>query len=259
MPNQKNLGIEKDPVCYSLAVGRLNAVAVHISDKGDEEEAEEISPPTDDYLLPSYFSELPAQEIAPPWMCSTESLALDSPAEAAAHDIVRLEQLVIKPTPQIGETELGVFASENIPAHKTIGYYWGTLHLLTEDEEDNFESDGLLMRTSFYRVESGVTKFLCIDASKRSGVRFINSPENLDKQANVRFLDTVPIPDEFRDCWSLVEVRTVREILAGEELLGDYGDSYPLTLGGQEEGTFVSETFRTKRRRLARSCREDQV
>lgn len=113
---------------------------------------------------------------------------------------------------------LGVFAREELPARTAIALYWGV-------PDDTHDDSNLRVEDTNLRLDAyGVHNITYRGRRYRNKGVYINSARGTAHKNNV----------QFKRIWDLgahgpaecVEVRTLRRIQPGEELLADYGDGF---------------------------------
>lgn len=106
----------------------------------------------------------------------------------------------------------GLFASRDIPANHSLGLYVG--------EKVSPEVLEAYRGVTPY-VLCNMAKTLCVDARKTNStpLRYINSPHNTGREANVAFVHNHRRQRDF-------PMRVIRPVYKGEEFLVDYGDDY---------------------------------
>jgi hypothetical protein len=124
----------------------------------------------------------------------------------------------------------GVIATKPFQPGDVVGMYTG--HVRAKKDRDNTSDYVMLLPNGFTALEAlraGANyDAVVIDAAVCGNeMRFINSAAGMDVPSNCEFAPTTVALDD--TCEELaVAVLATRHIQAGDELLADYGDAYPL-------------------------------
>lgn len=146
-------------------------------------------------------------------------------------DVGRFVDLKIKQSSFLAN-EKGLFADCEIPngiyliftlSDTIVAYYWGKF--MTESKVNSTYDNKKIVANRLLHIDIN-PRYQYIDGDTKCAGTYINDPNGSNKQANVIFDSTDPSTLKKNEMDRLVPIKTIRDILSGEELLVEYGDLF---------------------------------